>query len=232
MLTIRRNDERGGAYHGWLDTKHTFSFAGYWDPEHMGFRALRVINEDRVTPGAGFPTHGHRDMEILSWVLEGALEHEDSMGHGSVVRPGELQRMSAGTGVRHSEYNGSDHEPLHFLQIWILPTRRGLEPSYEQRGFDDAELRDGWRLIASPDGADGSVTVHQDVRLYAARLDAGATRSFTREAGRHLWMHVARGAVEANGETMVAGDGASTSDLSELTVEASEDAEILLFDLA
>jgi len=232
MLTIRRSDERGGAYHGWLDTKHTFSFAGYRDPEHMGFRSLRVLNEDRVAAGAGFPTHGHRDMEILSWVLEGALEHEDSMGNGSVVAPGELQRMTAGTGVRHSEYNASAVDPLRFLQIWVLPTRRGLEPSYEQQGFDDASLRNQWCLIASPDGAEGSVTIHQDLRLYATRLDAGAALSYTRAADRHVWLHVARGAVVVNGEAMAAGDAASTSELAELILSASEDAEILLFDLA
>lgn len=232
MLTIRRSDERGAADHGWLDTRHTFSFAGYWDPEQMGYRSLRVINEDRVSPGRGFGTHGHRDMEILSYVLEGALEHEDSMGTGSVIRPGDVQRMSAGTGVLHSEWNHSEVEPVHFLQIWVLPSRRGLAPSYEQRSFAPEEKRNRWRLVASPGGDDGSVVVHQDLRLHSTLLDAGHALTFERGAGRHLWLHVAKGEIVANGVTLAAGDAASTSEATELSVTASEDAELLLFDLA
>lgn len=232
MLTVRRSDERGAAFHGWLDTRHTFSFAGYHDPAHMGFRSLRVINEDRVDPGRGFPTHGHREMEIVSYVLEGALEHEDSMGTGSVVRPGEVQRMSAGTGVHHSEWNHSETEPVHFLQIWITPSRRGLSPSYEQRAFPPEQKRDRWRLVASPDGAEGSVVVHQDARLLVTLLGAGRTLEFARGEDRHLWLHVAKGAAEVNGVTLAAGDAASTSDAPALSITGTEDAEILLFDLA
>ncbi len=232
MLTVRRSDERGSAFHGWLDTRHTFSFAGYHDPAHMGFRSLRVINEDRVDPGRGFPTHGHRDMEIVTYVLEGALEHEDSMGTGSVVRPGEVQRMSAGTGVYHSEWNHSATEPVHFLQIWIAPSRRGLSPSYEQRAFPPEEKRNRWRLVASPDGAEGSVVVHQDARLLVTLLDAGRALEFARGEDRHLWLHIAKGAAEVNGVTLAAGDAASTRDAPALSITGTEDAEILLFDLA
>ncbi len=232
MLRIRRSEERGAAFHGWLDTRHTFSFAGYHDPAHMGFRALRVINEDRVSPGRGFGTHGHRDMEIVSYVLEGALEHEDSMGTGSVVRPGEVQRMSAGTGVYHSEWNHSEHEPVHFLQIWLVPSQRGLRPSYEQKAFAPEEKRNRFRLVASPDGADGSVVVHQDVRLFVSLLDAGHALEHAREPGRHLWLHVAKGEVAVDGVTLAAGDAAATSDAEALSIRASQDAELLLFDLA
>lgn len=231
MLTMRGSHERGGGSHGWLETRHTFSFADYHDPAHMGFRALRVINEDEVAPGRGFGTHGHRDMEILSYVLSGALEHKDSMGHGSVIRHGDVQRMSAGTGVQHSEWNHSGDEPLRFLQIWILPERRGLAPSYEQKSFGEDATRNRWALIASPDGAEGSVLLHQDARIFATRLDAGASVRHARMDGRHVWIQVAKGEVTVNDVSMRAGDGASTSSDEEIRVTASEDAEILLFDL-
>ena len=232
MIQVRRSDERGVARHGWLESRHTFSFADYRDPRHMGFRTLRVINEDRVQPGQGFATHSHRDMEILTWVLAGALEHRDSLGHGSVIRPGDLQRMSAGTGVSHSEFNASREEPVHFLQIWILPERPGLAPSYEQRHFPDEERRNRLRLVASPDGADGSVRVHQDARLFAARLDPGKAVERALAPGRHAWVQVARGALELGGTTLAAGDGAALSDEAHLELRAREPAELLLFDLA
>lgn len=236
MLTVRKSADRGHANHGWLDSHHTFSFAGYHDPNHMGFRALRVINEDRVAPGAGFPTHGHRDMEIISYVVEGALEHEDSMGTGSVIRPGEVQRMSAGTGVTHSEYNASNADKVRFLQIWVLPQQSGIKPSYEQKYFGD-ERNDRLRLVASQDGRDGSVTVHQDLSLFAAVL--GANRSVTHrfQSGRHGWLQVIRGQLTVGAETLLAGDGAAVngaavSDTSELDIQALEASEFLLFDLA
>lgn len=232
MMRLRRAAERGHADHGWLRSAHTFSFAGYHDPAHMGFRALRVINEDRVDPGRGFPTHGHRDMEIVSVVLEGALEHEDSMGHGSVLRPGEVQRMTAGTGVYHSEYNASSSEDLHFLQIWILPARRGLPPGYEQRRFDEAERRGRLRLLVSPDGEDGSLTVHQDARLYGALLATGEEVTHALAAGRGAWVQVARGVIELRGQRMEAGDGAAIEGEDALTLRGVEPAELLLFDLA
>ncbi|MCA9678085.1 MAG: pirin family protein, partial [Myxococcales bacterium] len=188
MLNLRRSDERGHAVHGWLDSHHTFSFADYYDPAHMGFRALRVINEDRVAGGTGFGAHPHRDMEILTYVLDGEIAHKDSMGNGSVIRPGELQRMSAGTGVRHSEHNASRTAPLHFLQIWIMPDRAGHPPSYEQRAFPEAERRGALRLVASPDGADGSLTIHQDTRLYAGLLDGDEAATLALAAGRHAWV--------------------------------------------
>lgn len=231
MLSIRRSEERGAAFHGWLDTRHTFSFAGYYDPNHMGFRSLRVINEDRVSPGRGFGTHGHRDMEILTVVLEGALEHKDSMGTGSVIHPGDVQRMSAGTGVLHSEYNASSTEPVRFLQIWIEPSRMGLEPSYEQRTFPEEDRTNRWRLAASPDGADGSVVVHQDARLYLSSLDAQAQLTFARDAGRHLWLHVVDGDVVVNGDELHGGDSASTSDAPELQIHTDTGARVVLFDL-
>lgn len=229
MLTIRRSEKRGAADHGWLDTRHTFSFANYYDPAHMGFRALRVINEDKVWPGRGFGTHPHRDMEIISYVLAGALEHRDSMGNGSVMRAGDVQRMSAGTGILHSEFNHSSEEGLHFLQIWISPSRRGFQPSYEELSLDRAH--EGWRLVASPDGEAGSTTIHQDARLFIGQLGAGASLSFERPKDRHVWLHVAKGQVTANGELLSAGDGASTSDVERLELEAQERSEILLFDL-
>jgi redox-sensitive bicupin YhaK (pirin superfamily) len=232
VIVVRPGAERGRADHGWLDTRHTFSFADYHDPRHMGFRALRVINEDRVQPGQGFPTHGHRDMEILSYVLAGALAHRDSLGTGSVIRPGDVQRMSAGTGVRHSEYNASAVEPVHFLQIWIEPSRRGLEPGYEQRSYPDCEKRNRLRLVASPDGRHGSLTLQQDAHLYAALLDPGASVTHALAAGRHGWVQVARGAVTLNGQPLDQGDGAAASEEPSLTIAAVAAAEILLFELA
>jgi len=231
MITIRRSDERGRADHGWLDSRHTFSFSDYHDPQHMGFRGLRVINEDRVQPGQGFGTHGHRDMEILSYVLEGALKHSDSMGTGSVIRPGDVQRMTAGTGVRHSEFNGSDRELVHFLQIWLLPSREGLPPGYEQKTFSDDEKRGRLRLVASPDGADGSITIHADAKLYASVLGKGDRVDHVVRPGRHAWLQVVRGAVRVGPEELRAGDGASTSDAGPLAIEGASTAELLLFDL-
>ena len=232
MLDVRRADDRGLANLGWLNSRHTFSFGHYFDPRHMGFGALRVINEDRVQPGRGFDTHGHRDMEIISYVLEGALEHRDSMGNGSTIRPGDVQRMSAGTGLRHSEYNASSSDPVHFLQIWVLPEAEGIAPSYEQRRYPDEEKRGRLRLVASADGRDGSVTVHQDLNLYASLLAPGDAVTHQVTAGRQAWGQVARGAVTVNGEALGAGDGFATTDLTTLNVEGLEVAEILLFDMA
>jgi redox-sensitive bicupin YhaK (pirin superfamily) len=231
MIAVRKADERGAANFGWLNSRHSFSFGHYYDPAHMGFRALRVINEDRVVPGAGFDTHGHRDMEIISYVLDGALAHKDSLGTGSTIRPGEVQRMSAGTGIRHSEFNASKTEPVHFLQIWILPEREGLAPGYEQREFPPEERKGRLRLLASRDGRDGSVTVHQDVDLYAAVLEAGETVTSRLAPGRHGWLQVARGAVTLNGQALAQGDGAAIRDVRDLAVAAEDDSEILLFDL-
>jgi len=231
MIIIRRNQDRGHANHGWLDSYHTFSFADYYDPEQMGISALRVINEDRVQPGAGFPTHGHRDMEIVSYVLEGGLEHKDSMGNGSVIRPGDVQRMSAGTGVRHSEFNASDAELVHFLQIWILPDRQGHAPGYEQKHFTPADLAGALRLIASPDGRNGSIAIHQDARLYAAKLDGDQRASHTLAPGRLGYVHVARGTLHLNGTPLAAGDGARIENESQLRLEQGHGAEVLLFDL-
>lgn len=230
-LTIRRAGERGHADHGWLDSFHTFSFADYHDPRHMGFRALRVINDDTVTGGGGFGTHGHRDMEIISYVLDGALGHKDSLGTNGVIRPGEVQRMSAGTGVRHSEMNASRTQPVHFLQIWILPDRAGHTPSYQQIAFPPEERRGKLRLVASPDGADGSVTIHQDTRMFGTLLDAGESVTHTVAPGRHAWVHVARGKANVNGTALEAGDAVSTSDAGELVL-TGEGAEVLIFDLA
>jgi redox-sensitive bicupin YhaK (pirin superfamily) len=232
MITIRPRDQRGTARIGWLDSKHTFSFGHYYDPVQMGFRALRVINEDRVIPGAGFPTHGHRDMEIISYVLEGALAHKDSTGTAETIRPGEVQRMTAGTGVRHSEFNASDKEPVHFLQIWILPEKEGLAPGYEQRAFGDAEKRGKLRLVASRDGRGGSVTVHQDLALYATVLGAGERVAYDLAPGRHAWVQVARGQVRLNGELLKEGDGAAIEQLDRIELEGATESETLLFDLA
>ncbi len=232
MMVIRRAAERGHADHGWLDTHHTFSFADYYDPNHMGFRTLRVINDDLVDPGHGFGTHPHRDMEILTYVLSGALEHRDSMGNGSVIRPGDVQRMTAGTGVTHSESNPSRDEGVHFLQIWILPERHGLAPGYEQRRFDDAERRGRLRLVASRDGRDGSVTVHQDVSVYAGLLDANERTRHALAQGRHAWVHVARGRVRVNDRELSEGDGAALSDEHHVDIEGVAGGEVLLFDLA
>ncbi|HEX6765138.1 MAG TPA: pirin family protein [Polyangiaceae bacterium] len=237
MMKIRKSDERGKAEHGWLSSRHTFSFADYYAPAHMGFRALRVINEDRVAPGAGFPRHGHRDMEIVSYVLDGALEHKDSTGTSSVIVPGDIQRMSAGTGVTHSEYNHSGSEAVHFLQIWLLPSARALQPSYEQKHFSSDQKRGALRLVASPDGRDGSVTIHQDVRLYAAELEDAETVTLELAPGRHAWLQMARGgaSVRSNGDTAAvsAGDGVAVSDAPNIEISAgSTRAEILVFDLA
>jgi redox-sensitive bicupin YhaK (pirin superfamily) len=232
MISVRRSGERGHANHGWLDTHHTFSFADYHDERHMGFRDLRVLNEDRVAPGRGFPTHSHRDMEILSWVLEGELEHQDSMGNGSVIRPGELQRMSAGTGVRHSERNPSAKDPLHFLQIWILPDRDGLPPEYEQTAFPAAERVGRLREIASPDGRDGSLTIHQDVRLYVADWAGGKTLAADFAPGRYGWVQATRGDVTVNGNRLEEGDGAAISEERKLELVGGSGAQALVFDLA
>lgn len=231
MLSLRRARDRGHADHGWLDTHHTFSFADYFDPRFMGFRVLRVINDDRVAAGRGFGTHGHRDMEIVSYVLEGALAHKDSMGNGSVIRPGEVQRMSAGTGVSHSEQNASRTEGVHFLQIWFLPIRKNLPPGYEQKAFPAEDKRGRLRLVASPDRADGSVTIHSDARLFAGLFTEGERCEFAVPAGRHVWVHVARGQVRVGDELLGAGDGASTSDEPFVRIEGVADGEVLLFEL-
>ncbi len=232
MMTIRRSDERGGGDYGWLKTQHTFSFDQYYDPEWMNFRSLRVINEDWVAPGAGFPMHPHRDMEIITYVLEGALEHEDSMGNGSTIRPGDGQRMSAGTGVRHSEANPSKTESVHLLQIWIMPDRPGHEPGYEQKEFPATEKQNKLRLLASPDGSDGSVTIHQDAKLYVSLLSSGKELKHSLASGRSAWLQVAKGAVELNGQKLNQGDGAAVRNEPELGIKAAADSEILLFDLA
>ena len=232
MITVRPANERGPSKFDWLDSRHTFSFGGYHDPKHMGFRALRVINEDRVAPGAGFPTHGHRDMEIISYVLEGALKHKDNMGNGTLIKPGEVQVMSAGKGVLHSEYNPSPAEPVHFLQIWIMPNAEGVRPGYQQKTFPDTEKQGRWRLVVSPDGEDGSLTLHQDARVYAALLNPGDNLPFDLPAGRHAWVQVARGAVEVGGKALEAGDGAAITGESRISVAARDHAELILFDLA
>jgi len=232
MITIRRSSERGHAEHGWLDSRHTFSFADYFDPAHMGFRALRVINEDRVQPSKGFGVHSHENMEIVSYVLEGALQHRDSLGNGAVLHPGEVQRMSAGTGVTHSEFNASQNEIVHFLQVWILPERRGLTPSYEQTDFPPALRRNELILAASRDGRQGSVTVHQDVNLYLGRLDAGNRIALAIPTSRGAWLQVARGSLSLGDEKLAAGDGAAITGEKGVSLRAAEDAELLVFDLA
>ncbi|MDQ2969631.1 MAG: pirin family protein [Acidobacteriota bacterium] len=231
MISIRRAGERGSADHGWLDTRHTFSFGDYSDERHMGFRDLRVLNEDRVKPGQGFPTHAHRDMEILSWVLEGSLEHRDSLGNGSVIRPGELQRMSAGTGVRHSEGNPSGSEPLHFLQIWVLPEKNGSSPGYEQKSFPEKDRRGRLRLLASPEGSEGSVTIGQDVRLFGALWERPKSFPYAMSPGRAAWVQVARGAIDLNGRRLEAGDGTAVTAEPRLELTGESGAEALLFDL-
>jgi len=231
MITVRPAAERGHFDHGWLDTRHSFSFASYHDPRHMGFRSLRVINEDRVKPAEGFGTHAHRDMEILTWVLAGALGHKDSMGNGSVIRPGDLQRMSAGTGVTHSEFNPSPEAPVHLLQIWLLPRERGLPPGYEQKHFTQEARRGRLRLIAAGDGRVGAVTIHQDADLWTALLQPGESVRHALAPGRYAWLHVARGAVSLNGSTLGAGDGAAVSDEAALEITGAARAEVLLFDL-
>src|SRR5262245_59011571 len=232
MITIRPSERRGTFDHGWLETHHTFSFADYYDPNFMGFRALRVINEDTVQPGRGFGTHPHRDMEIATCVLDGALAHRDSLGTGSVIRPGDVQRMTAGRGIRHSEYNASAAEPVHLLQIWLFPEQRGLEPGYEQRTFADGERRNWLRLVASRDGRGGSLTIHQDADLYAGLLDAGQRVVQPLRPGRHAWVQVARGAVTLNGQPLRAGDGAAVADETALDLTAVDAADVLVFDLA
>lgn len=231
MEQIRRSDERGFADHGWLRSYHSFSFADYSDPAHIEFGALRVINEDRVAPGAGFGMHGHRDMEILSYVLSGKLSHRDSMGHGSTVGPGDVQRMSAGTGVQHSEFNPSDSEPVHFLQIWIKPNALGIRPGYEQKHFGTADRRGRLCLIASQDGADGSVTIHQDVRVYASLLDGAEHVSYAAAQKRRLYLHVIRGSLAAHGTRLTAGDALMLQQVAALELAEARDAEVLLFDL-
>ena len=230
--TIRRAADRGHIDHGWLDTWHTFSFGSYLDPRHMGFRALRVINDDRVEPGMGFGTHGHRDMEIITYVLDGALAHKDSMGNGSTIRPGNVQRMSAGTGVTHSEFNASDSDPVHLLQIWILPDRNGEVPSYEEAEFNRDDKRGRLRLIASPDGHDGSVTIHADARVFASVLGDGERVEHSLMPGRHAWVHVATGTVEIAGERLSAGDAIAFSEAGPISITGQGDGEVLLFDLA
>jgi redox-sensitive bicupin YhaK (pirin superfamily) len=232
MIALRKSAERGFADHGWLKSFHTFSFAGYYDPRNMGFGPLRVINEDRVAPGQGFGNHPHRDMEIISYVLDGELEHKDSMGTGSVIRPGDVQRMSAGTGVFHSEYNPSQKNGVHFLQIWIEPAEPGIKPSYEQKFFGPEEKRGKLRLLASPDGRDGSVKVHQDAQLYAALVDGDETVTHRLAPGRKAYVHVARGAVTVNGQPLGSGDALKVQGESEVVIDQGDKAEVLLFDLA
>jgi redox-sensitive bicupin YhaK (pirin superfamily) len=232
MRAIRRGDERGHANHGWLDSWHSFSFADYYDPEHVEFGALRVINEDRVAPGSGFGTHGHRDMEILSYVLDGELAHKDSTGTSSVIRPGDVQRMSAGRGVMHSEFNHSATKPVHFLQIWIQPDVRGIAPEYEEKRFGPEKKRGRLRLIASPDGADGSVRIHQDARVYAGLFDGLESATLAIGDGRQVYVHVARGSVVVDGERLEAGDALAATDMTALEVAQGRDAEVLVFDLA
>ena len=232
MITIRRAKDRGHANHGWLDSHHTFSFADYYDPEHMGFRALRVINDDRVKGGNGFGSHPHRDMEIISYVLEGALAHKDSTGTGAVIKPGDVQRMSAGSGVAHSEYNASKTETVHFLQIWLLPDKRGIEPSYEQKTFTDADKRGRLRLVAARDARDGAVKIHTDASLYAGLFAAGESAELALASGRHAWVQVARGEVKVNGNVVKDGDGVAFTDEAKVIVEGTADGEVLVFDLA
>ncbi len=232
MIKLRPSKERGHADHGWLDTYHTFSFAGYFDPQHMGFGPLRVINEDRVAPGAGFGTHPHDNMEILTWVLSGALEHKDSMGNGEAIRPGEMQAMTAGTGITHSEFNPSQSESVHLLQIWIKPARRNLKPSYDQRAFKPEELAGRLALLASSDARDGSLKINQDADVYAARVETGTTLTHTLRPDRKAWLQVVRGAVELNGKPLQAGDGAAMTEEERLELKAREASEVLLFDMA
>jgi redox-sensitive bicupin YhaK (pirin superfamily) len=232
MITLRPGSDRGHANHGWLDSYHTFSFANYYDPEYMGFRALRVINEDRINPGKGFGAHGHRDMEILTYVLEGALEHKDSLGNGAIITPGEVQRMSAGTGIVHSEFNPSKTDSVHLLQIWILPNQQGLEPSYEQRMFPLAERQSQLRLIAAGDARDGAVKIYQDVDLYSSVLQVGDRLSYQLQPNRYGWLQVARGTANLNGQALQAGDGVAVNEAELLKITTDDGAEILLFDLA
>ena len=231
-LTLRRSEDRGHADFGWLDSRHTFSFGRYIDRNHMGFGPLRVINDDRVAGGGGFPTHPHADMEIITYILDGALEHRDSLGTGSVIRPGDVQRMSAGTGIEHSEFNASKTDPVHLLQIWIVPESKGIVPSYEQKAFSQADKRGGLRLVASRDGRDGSVSLHRDADMFATLLDEGQSVSHTLRDGRAAWVQVARGSVSLNGAQLEAGDGVSIEEAGELTFDGARDAEVLVFDMA
>ena len=231
MLTVRKADDRGHADHGWLDSRHTFSFADYHDPAHMGFRSLRVINEDRVAPGQGFGRHSHRDMEILSYVLDGGLEHQDSMGTGAVIHPGDVQRMSAGSGVTHSEYNASKRDPVHFLQIWLMPNQRGIKPSYEQKTFSAVDKAGKLRRVASPDGQDGSVTIHADATVYAGLFDRDQGTELSLAPGRHAWVHVVRGKAEVNGTALSAGDAVALSDERTVRIQGIDASEVLVFDL-
>jgi redox-sensitive bicupin YhaK (pirin superfamily) len=231
QISIRPANERGHADHGWLDTSHTFSFADYYDPQHMGFRVLRVINEDIVAPGRGFGTHGHRDMEIITYVLEGELGHKDSMGTGSTIKPGEVQRMSAGTGVMHSEMNASKKDRVHFMQIWIIPDKQGHKPGYEQKAFSEAERTGRLRVVASPDGRDGSVTIHQDATLAVGLLGAGDAVEHVVGSNRHAWIQVARGSVDVEGHTLSHGDGAAISGEGTIHIRGVDNAEVLVFDL-
>jgi redox-sensitive bicupin YhaK (pirin superfamily) len=232
MITIRKASERGRTHTDWLDSRHTFAFGDYYDARFLGFRSLRVINDDRVAPGAGFGMHPHRDMEILTWVLSGALQHRDSLGSGSVIRPGDLQRMTAGTGIRHSEINPSDTEPVHFLQVWLLPEKTGLAPGYEQRNYPPSERRGRLLHIAGKRGNDGAISIRQDVDVYATLLDKGESVTHQLTPGRHAWLHVATGVLTLNGQELSAGDGAAVSETDKLTLSANEPAEALLFDLA
>jgi redox-sensitive bicupin YhaK (pirin superfamily) len=232
MMRIRHGRDRGATEIGWLDSRHTFSFGDYYDPENMHFRALRVINEDRVAPRGGFPTHPHRDMEIITYVISGGLQHQDSMGNGSLIKPGEVQRMSAGTGIQHSEANPSKTEPVHFLQIWIMPDQRNLVPGYEQKSFGAAERNDRLRLVAAHDGRDGAVTIHQDADLYASLLSAGAKVTHELAPDRHAWIQVVRGELDVDGVKLAAGDGAAVEAQTQIAITARADAELLLFDLA
>ncbi len=231
MINIRRSNERGHADHGWLDTYHSFSFANYYDPNYMGFRSLRVINEDKIAGGGGFGTHGHKDMEIITYVLEGALEHRDSLGTGSIIKPGEIQRMSAGSGILHSEYNNSPTSPVHLLQIWLIPDEKGLTPSYEQTQTKVATKPNQLHLIAGAEGGEGAVIIHQDVHLYAGIIEPGKTLSYELDRNRHAWLQVAGGAIDLNGKGLKAGDGAAISLETDLVITGEEKAEILLFDL-
>jgi quercetin 2,3-dioxygenase len=232
MIITRKSDDRGLTDAGWLDSRHSFSFGNYYDANQMGFRTLRVINEDRVRPGAGFPTHGHRDMEIITYILEGALEHKDSLGTGSVIRPGEAQRMSAGAGITHSEFNHSKTEPVHFLQIWITPSARGIPPGYEQKTIDDSKAHGGFATVGASNSSEKSVKIHQDAELSVTKLERGQTVAKDLKKGRHGWVQVARGDVTVNGTTLAQGDGAAISDEEKVTIAANSPAEVLFFDLA
>ncbi|MEM8670219.1 MAG: pirin family protein [Planctomycetota bacterium] len=232
MIKLRKSNERGHADHGWLKSHHTFSFANYYDPNHMGFRSLRVMNEDRVAAGSGFGTHAHDNMEIVSYVLEGELEHKDSMGNGETLRPGEFQRISAGTGITHSEFNPSNKHATHFYQIWLQPQRRDIDPSYEQKAFDAADRKDRLQLVASPDGEDNSLRIHQDAKIFLSDLTNGGELTYTLKADRHAWLQVLRGSVSVNGSQLSAGDAAAISDESQVILTTDDSAELMMFDLA